>query len=358
MPLVELQGGAFQDSSGNVLDSGFLTMTLSHDEQDPATSTQIAAGLPVRIALDNAGNVATGQSVWATDVLLPAEAYYIVEAFRSDGTRAWESPQFETVPSGSSYNIGSWIPNQPVPQPLPQIVTFQTNGVNNGNQLLENLIAGTNITLSNSGGDTTISASSGATTISGTYGSGFWGPGVFLTPEMLGGTGLTPNEIVSPGGANEVRVYRFVLFGPWTIGHISMLNGVVRSTQTITYGIYSYPGTGTTATKVVDSGTFDAGGSITVPQTNSITPVTLPAGTYFFAQSATTTTCGAMGEGSNDTYLSELLAISQNTGTSFTSGIAAETTSAGVLPATINLSTVTPQDLSTQNGHNLPYFQP
>jgi len=41
-------------------------------------------------------------------------------------------------------------------------VTFQTNSVNNGSQTLLNLIAGTNITLSNSGGNTTITAAGAA----------------------------------------------------------------------------------------------------------------------------------------------------------------------------------------------------
>jgi hypothetical protein len=161
MALVTLTGGAFQDAEGHLLVDGFLTMTLSHDEQDPSSNTQIAAGIPVKILLDNNGNVSSGQSVWATDVLLPAGAYYIIEAFRSDGTLAWASPQFETVPSGGPFNIGTWIPNQPVPQPPPSKITLQTNGVNNGSQTLENLVAGANVTLTNVGGATTI-ASSGA----------------------------------------------------------------------------------------------------------------------------------------------------------------------------------------------------
>src|SRR6266850_2102607 len=163
MALVTLSGGKFQSSSGEILDSGYLTMTLSHDEQDPSTATQIAAGIPVRIQLDNSGNVSVGQQVWSTDPLLPIGAYYIIEAFRQDGTTAWESPQFETVPDTGTFNVSTWIPNQPVPQPTAPRITLQTNGVNNSNQVLENLVAGTNITLSNSGGATTITASGGIT---------------------------------------------------------------------------------------------------------------------------------------------------------------------------------------------------
>lgn len=167
MALVQLTGGAFQDAEGDVLNNGWLTMSLSHDEQDPSTSTQIAAGIPVKIFLDNNGNVAGIQSVWATDVLLPNNAYYIVEAFRSDGSLAWLSPQNQTVPTGSSLNIGTWIPNQPGVPPTTQTITLQTNGVNNSSQTLENLAAGSNITLTNVGGTTTIAATGGGTTLQG-----------------------------------------------------------------------------------------------------------------------------------------------------------------------------------------------
>src|SRR6267142_247271 len=163
MALVTLTGGKFQSSSGEILDSGYLMMTLSHDEQDPSSATQIAAGIPVRIQLDNSGNVSVGQQVWSTDPLLPIGAYYIIEAFRQDGTTAWESPQFETVPDTGIFNVSTWIPNQPVPQPPAPRITLQTNGINNSNQVLENLVAGTNITLSNSGGATTINAAAGIT---------------------------------------------------------------------------------------------------------------------------------------------------------------------------------------------------
>lgn len=48
-----------------------------------------------------------------------------------------------------------------VPVTVPAAVTLQTNGTNNGSQSTLNLVAGTNVTLSNSGGSVTISASGG-----------------------------------------------------------------------------------------------------------------------------------------------------------------------------------------------------
>src|SRR6266478_8655735 len=200
MALVQLTGGNFQGADGQVLDSGYLTLNLSHDEQDPATGTQIAAGLPVKIILDNVGSIAGIQKVWATDVLLPAGAYYIVEAFRADGTTAWDAPQFQTVPSGSSLNVGTWIPSNPVPQPPAPTITLQTNGVNNSVQNLENLVAGTNITLTNTAGATTITAASGAVGAS----SYMWGPGYFPTPQA----GLVTSNIENT--TNRVRLIMFL----------------------------------------------------------------------------------------------------------------------------------------------------
>ena len=55
---IQITGGAFQDFEGNVLANGYLTMQLSHDEQEAVDPGEVVAGLILRVPLDANGNVA------------------------------------------------------------------------------------------------------------------------------------------------------------------------------------------------------------------------------------------------------------------------------------------------------------
>jgi hypothetical protein len=61
--------------------------------------------------------------------------------------------------NGTVLTVSGGVPTW---QPSPQTITLQTNGTNNGSQTLLNLVAGTNVTLTNSGGNVTIAASGGS----------------------------------------------------------------------------------------------------------------------------------------------------------------------------------------------------
>jgi hypothetical protein len=329
MALVQLTGGNFQDAEGNVLDNGYLTMALSHDEQDPSTGTQIAAGLPVRILLDNLGNVAGIQKVWATDVLLPAGAYYIVEAFRSDGTMAWDSPQFQVVPSGSSLNIGTWIPSQPVPQPPAPTVVFQTNGVNNGSQVLENLVAGSNITLANSGGNTTITATSGGASFAANSGAMLIGPFLEL-PYFFANSYLPTGTAI-----NQVRVTRMYLPFSMTLSKCTFTvnSGGGSSNSHFSFGFYTFAGS-----KVVDSGvqTVNANQVFTL----SFGPTTLASGVYYYAQTGDNTSPNLWGiPASSITSGGAQAALVQMNTNSVWYGTAANASIAGALPSTLGTLT-------------------
>lgn len=159
----QITGGAFQDFTGSVLANGYLTMQLSHDEQETFDPGNIVSGYPLRVGLDANGNIAGSIFLWPNDQLNPAGSYYIVSAFRSDGTQAWSSPQFQTVTSAPSpFNVGTWVPNNP-PAGGAQVgtIVLQTSGLNNASQSLLNLAAGSNVSLVNSAGTTTITASGG-----------------------------------------------------------------------------------------------------------------------------------------------------------------------------------------------------
>jgi hypothetical protein len=108
----QIIGGSFQDFQGNVLANGYLILQLSHDEGETVDPGIVAAGLPLRVALDASGNVAGTVSVWPNDQLSPADSYYTVNAYRRDGAIAWLSPQNQTIPSSPSpFNVGTWIPS-------------------------------------------------------------------------------------------------------------------------------------------------------------------------------------------------------------------------------------------------------
>jgi hypothetical protein len=161
--LVLLFGGGFQDALGEVIAKGTLRLKLSQDEVLSNNAGQLCGGAEVRIPLDANGNVDTAQanvSVWPTDQMMPAGAFYTVWAYAADGQLAWGPNSNLTVPSGATYNLDGWVPNLYANNVILQVgsITLQTDGVNNSNQFLENLVAGSNIVLLNSAGATTISA--------------------------------------------------------------------------------------------------------------------------------------------------------------------------------------------------------
>jgi hypothetical protein len=114
--LNSLTGGGFTDLEGQPLASGYLDMVLSHDGVFAAGSpeTQVVAGLKRRVYLDNNGNIAGTVSVVANDQLLPASTYYTVNAYKSDGTRAWAAEQYwQILSSPSPFNVGTIEPTNP-----------------------------------------------------------------------------------------------------------------------------------------------------------------------------------------------------------------------------------------------------
>lgn len=158
----QLTGGAFQDTEGNLLVNGYLTMKLSQDENISGVGN-VCAGVEVRIQLDSDGNVASSSStppvsdqyVWANDVMLPVNSFYKVTGYTVQGQPAW-GPNNQQVTSGGTgggtFDTGTWIPNSvfswtPPLQPL----LLQTNEVINGSQGLLDLHAGLNISLTDNG---------------------------------------------------------------------------------------------------------------------------------------------------------------------------------------------------------------
>ena len=159
---VQLEGGHFQDASGNILEFGTLRMKLVQDEQLSSSTGQVCGGIDVLISLDVNGSVSVSpiaQYVWPTDVMAPSGASYTVWGYSAEGQLAWGPNYGLLVPSGATFDLDAWVPNS-VSTTGGSGLTLQTNGVNNASQSILNLVNGTGITItSDDEGDTTISSS-------------------------------------------------------------------------------------------------------------------------------------------------------------------------------------------------------
>ena len=334
MGLNNLTGGGFQDMTGSPLQNGYLDCELSHDEQETSTSPhgQVVGGLHRRIFLDNNGNAVTGSALWANDVMSPASSYYIVKAYRSDGTLAWKAPQYWTITSAPSpLDLGTLVPTNPPGGGLGSFssITLQTNEVNNGSQTLLDLHAGVNMTLTDNGsGQITLAASGGASFT--TSGQGYFLGFQDVLP-ILDSSGLSAS---GAGVTNKVMFAQINL--PYTIKVSNTSVYVITAAgiaATMTAAIYNAAGT----TKLLDAGSFDTGTSSQVIRTNAITPVTLSPGTYLFAQGATSVGSfgSVVGHGPYNAYFINSLL----NGVVARVGSAANPISGGVMPATLGALT-------------------
>lgn len=165
MSLNTLTGGSFQDAFGNPLSLGYLTLELSHDELDTTTNSQICGGLIRTVYLDNTGNVAGSPTIENNDTLSPSASFYIVNAFKADGTKAWRAAQYLTVTSNTSpFNIGTGLtPSNPSSGggSSSSGVLIEVNGVSAGSQSVLNLVAGSNTTITDGGAGSITFASTG-----------------------------------------------------------------------------------------------------------------------------------------------------------------------------------------------------
>jgi len=189
LALTQITGGNFQDAEGNPVANGFLTLELCSDSQSTSPLAQVVGGLVTKIPLDNNGNIAGTALVFPNDTLNPANSCYLVEVFREDGTRAWKSPQYQQVLSSPTpFDITAWVPGSDAGcgcgsgqggGVCPSGILLRTNSINNVEQCELNLLAGSNITLTDQG--------NGSVTIASTGGGG-GGTAVFVDAEVPSGT--------------------------------------------------------------------------------------------------------------------------------------------------------------------------
>lgn len=149
---VQLTGGNFQDAEGNVLENGYLVMTLSQDAS--AGTDNVCAGVSVTIRLGANGSVVTSppQYVWGNDALLPVNTYYRVTGYAASGQPVW-GPNNQQVVGSGTFDVGLWVPNSVISWVPPiQPLVLEVDGTLAQVQTLLNLTAGSGVTITDEGG--------------------------------------------------------------------------------------------------------------------------------------------------------------------------------------------------------------
>ena len=163
---VQLTGGNFQDSEGNLLVNGYLTLRLSQDEM--VNDSQISSGIIVTVDLDASGNVVTSptQSVWGNDQMMPVNSFYIVTGYTAKGQIAWGPNNQQVTGNGGTFDVGTWVPNMVINwTPNLQSPMILVNGVPLSSQAEVDFINSPSVTFTDEGsGEIEATASSGLPT--------------------------------------------------------------------------------------------------------------------------------------------------------------------------------------------------
>jgi hypothetical protein len=157
-------------------------------------------------------------------------------------------------------------------------ITFQANGMALPNQTLLNLYSSDDsVTVTpDVNGDGGINLQAKTSAFGSTGYGGFWSAGFDLNRFATATMSTAAPEVTAN---NQVLVWQFVLESSWTISNVTAyVESAGSSGSLVTFGIYSADGN----TKILDSGAIPATTATTII-TTTIEPVTIPAGTYFFA---------------------------------------------------------------------------
>lgn len=161
---------------------------------------------------------------------------------------------------------------------------------------------------------------------------GFWG-GLGTSFPPVGSVATT--VAMSPSGANNVTCSQFVLNYTVLVRKIVFrVGGTAAAASTANLGIYDASGN-----KFIDSGTFSTASSATILSNTLTTPVSLFPGVYFYCWSDTSTTVTATGYA---TLAANVVLMYNQNANRYVA--ATNTTSAGVMPATLGSLTTSTND--------------
>lgn len=222
---------------------------------------------------------------------------------------------------------------------------FQTNGVPNILQSKLNLhSSNASVTLTADAlGGVDLQAQSAAFSGSGTY---MVGPGIRSVNGFLNNaaSSIFANIVRGVQTNNRVVVWLLQLEVAMTISKVSVMASNNSIGVHSSFGIYSYAGA-----KLIDGGIFNEQTSPAV-QTNTITPVPLTPGMYWFAQTSDDHSCSFYGQVASSQLAAAYTANSTRV------AYATNTSSVGALPATLGALTAFVPDGSS-DGYCLAFFE-
>jgi hypothetical protein len=233
-------------------------------------------------ALPNPAGVIS-QVLTCNTAIYPINTFYTVEFWNQGRPTSSGNYYFN---GNTSLNTAATINPAPAPQGAQSIV-LENNGALNSSQTTLNLenTDGSVVITDQGGGALNIAASGASFSTSGV--GGFWSAGfpmqqALYTPPSISGitVGVTPGQ---------VSVFQFQLTAKWTISSAALYVVTGAAASTVNAGIYNSAGS-----KLIDSGGLNSASSST-SRMATFAPVTLPPGTYYFAQS--TTSSGVTVEG-------------------------------------------------------------
>jgi hypothetical protein len=110
MSMVQIVGGAFQNTEGQPLANGTLTFALSQDAQ--VSGQEICSGDIVTVNLDDTGNVPTSPAtdIWPNDQLSPTNTFYTISAYSAEGQLVWGPNAQQILSNPSPFNLGALVP--------------------------------------------------------------------------------------------------------------------------------------------------------------------------------------------------------------------------------------------------------
>lgn len=271
-------------------------------------------------ALPN-GSGAISQTLWKNSDISPATTFYTVQLWNQGRITSSGNYIFN---ASTSLNTASQLNAPPVPAGFSLV--FENNGVLNSSQSILNLVnTDGSVTLTDLGaGNIQVNAATTGFAAAGT--GGFWSSG-FPLMASWGTSGITAGNPST--SIDQLVVFQFTLQSTWTIRQVSCNITTGQSGGLVNFGIYTAAGN-----KVLDSGGLTATSS-NVTQSNAITPVVLPPGVYYFAQSSHNTTTQVTAFTGSSTQMNTLL----NLNGTVKVGTAANATVSGVMPATLGTIT-------------------
>jgi len=310
----------FDPGNNDIVGNAFVRFRLRN--YDGTVPTVQSAGLFIETQLDSfpATGGAISQTLWGNNVITPSGTYWTCE-FWNNG-RITSSGNY-LIDGNTNLNTATPLNPSPAPGP-PNVIVFENNGAMNSSQTTLNLESTDSSVVITDEGNGTLNLVSKGTAFNVSGVGGFWGAGLAMLSAIyqvptLGGVTVSTT-------IDQISVFEFQLLAPFTIGSVSAYVVTGASSGSVNFGIYSIAGA-----KLIDSGALTATSSGSAQTTTLGTAVTLPAGSYYFAQSSHVTGVQIAGYSLGNAHMEALI----NAIGSVKVGQAANATVGGVMPSTL-----------------------